>query len=45
MNTLVIAQLPGYEIAGRIYGGMGLSPAIKARDFKDPPKVLVEVRE
>lgn len=45
MNTYVIAQLPGYEKTGRIYGGTGLAPTIEARDFKDPPKVLVEVRE
>ena len=44
MTTHVIAQLPGYEKTGRIYGGTGLS-TIEARDYKDPPKVLVEARE
>lgn len=32
-----------YERTNRVYSAFGLSPTVTARDYKDPPKVIVEV--
>lgn len=41
MEIKVIGQMDGYEKDNRVYAGYGLSPCITARDYKDPPKVLI----
>ena len=32
-----------YESNNRVYSFRGISPSIRARDYKDPPKILIEV--
>ena len=33
--------MDGYEEVNRVYGCSGLAPCITARDYKDPPKILI----
>lgn len=37
----MVGILPGYEGNNRVYSWGGCCPCIRARDFKDPKKILV----
>lgn len=45
-KTIVLGMLnpdSNYESNNRVYSSSGISPSIRARDYKDPPKILIEV--
>ena len=34
--------MEGYEKVNRVYSTIGIAPCITARDYKDPPKILIK---
>lgn len=42
MNIVIVGQMEGYEKVNRVYGVTGIAPYITARDYKDPPKILIK---
>lgn len=47
-KTIVLGMLnpdSNYESNNRVYSSSGISPSVRARDYKDPPKILIEVEQ
>ena len=42
MKIEIVGQMEGYEKVNRVYSTIGIAPCITARDYKDPPKILIK---
>ena len=39
----MVGRMEGYEKINRVYSPEGIAPCLTSRDYKDPPRILIEV--